>query len=134
MYKAQLSVAGSEGNKGRECVLVFWSSAEHFKTDIEVEFQGGAGATEFVACRTKIHFFCLLLLVVGTNWLDKIRRTTRLCRTTALHQLALRSKLKCGTKYEMVPVAAYFNTKEVPCHTAASRSILCISSDVALRA
>jgi hypothetical protein len=33
----------------------------------------------------------------------------------------------------MVPVAAYFNTKEVPCRNATSRSILHISSDVAFR-
>ena len=81
---ARLSVAGSEANKGRECVLVFWLSTEHFntlKTDVEVEFLQGHNGLVFLSYEDPLVLFIVTL--IGTDWLDEIRRTNRLCITTA---------------------------------------------------
>jgi len=63
---------------------VLWLSTEHFstfKTDIEVEFLQGHNGLVCLSYEDPLVLF--IVAVSGTNWLDEIRRTSKLCRTAA---------------------------------------------------
>jgi len=58
-------------------------SKEHFntlKTDIEVEFLQEHNGLVCLSYEDPLVF---IVTLTGTNWLDEIRRTNRLCRTAA---------------------------------------------------
>ena len=63
---------------------MFWLSTEHFSTlttDIEVEYLKGHNGLVCLSYEDPLVLFIVIL--IGTNRLDDIRRTNRLCRTAA---------------------------------------------------